>query len=129
MKPKFILALIISFAVAAISASASYSAGGADEVATVEISKFNFIPHEVRVRAGHHEGYLVKWINRDFFVHTVTSGVVEKGRRETVKRPDGKFDSGDIKQDGAYTVTFKEKGVYHYYCDTHPFMVGKIIVE
>ena len=125
MKPKFILALIISFTVAAISASASYSDGGADEVATVEISKFNFIPDEVRVHAGHS----VKWLNKDVFVHTVTSGVVEKGRRETVKRPDGKFDSGDVKQDGAYAITFKEKGVYLYYCDTHPFMVGKIIVE
>ncbi len=125
MKSKFILAFIISFALAAISASASYSGGGANEGTTIEISKFNFIPHEVRVHAGHP----VKWLNKDVFVHTVTSGVVEKGRRETVKRPDGKFDSGDMKQDGAYTVTFKEKGVYLYYCDTHPFMEGKIIVD
>lgn len=125
MKPKFILALIISFVVAAIGAPASYSDGGADEVSMVEISKFNFIPNEVRVHAGH----TVKWLNKDVFVHTVTSGLVEKGRRETVKNPDGKFDSGDMKQDNAFTVTFKEKGVYPYYCDTHPFMEGKIIVE
>ena len=59
----------------------------------IDIAKFNYRPLEIRV----HEGDSVIRTSRDLFVHTVTSGTVVRGRRNTTKQPDGIFDSGDIK--------------------------------
>jgi plastocyanin len=125
---KLWLGLVMVLAAAIIGADANIVNSGessARKVIIVDIAKFNFTPAEIRIPAGS----TVKWINKDTFIHTVTSGVVEKGRRNTTKNPDGKFDSGDLKQGEAFTTTFVSEGVYPYYCDTHPFMEGRVIVE
>lgn len=81
-----------------------------------------YIPEEITVEAG----TTVVWTNLDTEGHTVTSGVPDN--------PDewGQiFDSGFplIKQNEKFEFTFTDKGEYIYFCQVHPWMVGKVIVE
>ncbi len=64
----------------------------------------------------------VNWKNLDDVVHTVTSG-------SSFSSPDRgqEFDSGLL--GGSYTHKFMKPGVYNYFCQIHPTMVGKIIVK
>ena len=80
-----------------------------------------FTPKEVTVA----EGVIVVWTNSDATGHTVTSGNV--GDTDTGKI----FDSGFPLLDSGkkYQFTFKEKGEYPYFCQVHPWMVGKVIVK
>lgn len=67
-------------------------------------------------------GTQVKWVNKDSFAHTVTSG--------TVGSPDGKFDSGNMGGGASFTFTFSTAGTYKYYCRIHgSMMTGTIIVQ
>ena len=78
-------------------------------------------------------GTRVDWVNRDPLAHDVTSGISILGREarnvEKTKLPDGKFSSGLFGQDTTFPYTFDTEGEYPYYCNIHPFMVGKVIVE
>ncbi|MBI5133391.1 MAG: cupredoxin domain-containing protein [Thaumarchaeota archaeon] len=80
-----------------------------------------FTPKEVTVA----EGVIVVWTNSDATGHTVTSGNV--GDTDTGKI----FDSGFPLLDSGkkYQFTFKEKGEYSYFCQVHPWMIGKVIVK
>ncbi|MGH9909980.1 MAG: cupredoxin domain-containing protein [Nitrososphaerales archaeon] len=80
-----------------------------------------FTPKEVTVA----EGVIVVWTNSDATGHTVTSGNV--GDTDTGKI----FDSGFPLLDSGkkYQFTFKEKGEYPYFCQVHPWMIGKVIVK
>jgi plastocyanin len=64
----------------------------------------------------------VIWKNMDDVVHTVTSGSnfssSDRGQE---------FDSGLL--GGSYTHKFMKPGIYNYFCQIHPTMVGKIIVK
>jgi plastocyanin len=62
------------------------------------------------------KGAKVTWQNHDQVSHTVTS---DSGKA---------LDSGNLAQDGTYSVTFSDVGTYAYHCDLHPNMKGKIIV-
>ena len=64
----------------------------------------------------------INWINNDDVVHTVTSGA-------SFNSPDrGQvFDSGLL--GGSYSHKFDKPGIYNYFCQIHPTMLGKIIVE
>lgn len=80
-----------------------------------------YVPAEVTVQAG----TTVVWTNSDAAGHTVTSGVVDN--------PDAwgqAFDSGFplINAGQKYEFTFKEKGEYPYFCQVHPWMIGKVTV-
>jgi len=66
-------------------------------------------------------GEEVTWRNIDTFYHTVTSGTPGDG-------PDGLFDSGLFDTYLYFSYTFEEAGTYDYYCITHPWMQGKVIV-
>jgi plastocyanin len=64
----------------------------------------------------------ITWINNDDVVHTVTSGAsFDSPDRGQV------FDSGLL--GGSYSHKFDKPGVYNYFCQIHPTMLGKIIVE
>lgn len=62
------------------------------------------------------------WKNMDDVVHTVTSGT-------SFSSPDRgqEFDSGLL--GGSYTHKFMKPGIYNYFCQIHPTMIGKIIVK
>lgn len=80
-----------------------------------------FTPKEVTVQ----EGTTVVWTNSDTTGHTVTNG--NAGDTDTGKI----FDSGFPLLDSGkkYQFTFKEKGEYPYFCQVHPWMIGKVIVK
>lgn len=66
-------------------------------------------------------GDKVVWKNADTAAHTVTSGTPTDG-------PDGIFDSGLFAPGKSFPFTFKEKGIYPYYCLVHPWMTGTVFV-
>ena len=83
----------------------------------VSIQNYEYRPKELTIKAGS----TVTWVNIDLYVHTVRAGTPEK--------PPGEFNSGDLGLMGAYSHTFAKPGTYDYYCQPHPDMHGRIIVE
>ncbi|MDA4111392.1 MAG: plastocyanin/azurin family copper-binding protein [Thaumarchaeota archaeon] len=82
----------------------------------VMISGYSFYPSSLTVA----RGTTVTWINMDFVVHTVTSG--------TEQNHTNLFDSYELSHMQSFSYTFTTPGVYQYYCDIHPGMVGTITV-
>ena len=68
-------------------------------------------------------GEEVTWKNMDTFYHTVTSGTPGLFNINF-----GLFDSGLIDTYLYFSYTFEEAGTYDYYCTTHPWMQGKVVV-
>jgi plastocyanin len=78
----------------------------------VVISDFAFGPGDVRVRAGER----VTWINCDVDQHTSTADA-------------GQWTSPLLAPGDAFTQTFPTPGEFSYFCEPHPFMTGRVIVE
>jgi plastocyanin len=57
--------------------------------------------------------------------HTITSAVVENNGRT----PNGTFDSGLINTGDSFPFVFDKAGEYPYYCTTHPWITGMVIVS
>jgi plastocyanin len=68
-------------------------------------------------------GASVTWTNNDSSIHTVTSGLPEKGDVGTL------FDSSLISPRMTFTHVFDKEGTFDYSCTLHPFMHGQIIVK
>jgi plastocyanin len=66
-------------------------------------------------------GTEVTWKNKDTAMHTVTSG--KNGS------PDGVFDSKFLAPNKEFKFEFKNAGVFDYYCQLHPAMVGKVTIQ
>ena len=94
---------------------------GAAAAATVEITEFAYSPKEVTVKVGD----TVEWVNRDAFLHTVTSGEVTGPENQ----PDDKFDENLDEAGSKASVTFDEAGTFTYFCKQHNAMDGVVIVE
>jgi plastocyanin len=80
---------------------------------------YGFDPPELTIE----KGTIVKWINNDTSIHTVTSGKPSSSSVGTA------FDSSYLNADQVYLHKFKKTGTYDYYCTMYPFMKGKIIVK
>jgi plastocyanin len=106
----------------------AYAGSKEPEVVIVKIGLLQFNPEEVAVKPG----TTIRWMNEDPVDHDITSGISITGRKargkEKVKIPDGKFQSGLFPAGKTFEVTLTEKGDYPYFCNIHPFMVGKIKV-
>ena len=90
---------------------------------TVEIINEGTAPDDAEFRPdtiNMEAGVKVIWKNTDASAHTVTSG--------TPGSPSGLFDSRIMAPDDEFEVTFKEEGVFDYYCELHPMMTGKVII-
>ena len=61
-------------------------------------------------------GTMVTWTNGDEQMHTVSA-------------VDGSFDSGFLETGAAFTYTFTQPGEFEYFCQPHPWMRAKVIVE
>ena len=61
-------------------------------------------------------GTTVTWVNDDAVIHTVTD-------------VDGQFDSGFLGSGEGFSFTFTEPGEYEYFCQPHPWMRARVIVE
>jgi len=80
---------------------------------TVLIQDFSFKPAHITIK----RGTKVRWINKDFDVHTATAN-------------NGKsFNSGLLFPRQRYTHTFKSAGKKGYFCKIHPHMKGSVVVK
>jgi len=77
----------------------------------VEINNFKYIPSTLSIK----KDDTVTWTNKDDISHTATDRNL-------------KFDSGILKPNETFSYTFKEPGIYNYYCTIHPRVTGKIEV-
>ena len=82
--------------------------------AQIEIRQYAFVPASVAIAAG----TTVEWRNRDDDPHTVKSDPAR-----------GELKSPALDTDDIYRFTFKEPGMYKYFCTLHPHMQGTIIVR
>ncbi len=78
----------------------------------IVINRFTFAPVDVRVRAGER----VTWVNCDLEAHTSTAD-------------GGQWASGLLSPGDGFTQTFSTTGEFSYFCEPHPFMIGRVIVE
>jgi plastocyanin len=80
-----------------------------------------------------HKDDVVKWLNLDTEIHTVTSGKgIDRGQLAQGKMngtSDGYFDSGPFKPGQSWSFTFDKEGTFYYFCTIHPWMVGAIVVS
>ena len=99
----------------------------------VEIKQNSFQPAEMIVQPG----TTVTWHNMDSASHTITSGNRDEGNiarlcypwEELVNNKIIAFDSGTLKPDQKYIITFEDPGEFPYFSRFHTEMVGKIIVS
>ncbi|MGH8873073.1 MAG: plastocyanin/azurin family copper-binding protein [Acidimicrobiia bacterium] len=85
--------------------------GAADEFAATE-SPTDFSVNELRIKVG----TTVTWTNDDDQMHTVTD-------------VGGAFDSGFLEAGATWSYAFEEAGEFEYFCQPHPWMRAKVIVE
>lgn len=111
------LAGALSLGIAGVSiATGSLSGAGASTTTpanTIVISNFMFKPMIIKVAPGAR----IKVTNKDTVDHTVTA-------------VDGKFKTGKIGHNQTkYFRAPLKKGIYHYICSIHQFMMGTLIVK
>ncbi len=94
-----------------------FSPTGRAATVTVEVFNAFYEPFSVTINPG--DTVTWHWNTPE---HSVTSG--------TPGSPDGLFDSG-IKSSGSFSFTFRNEGLYNYYCIPHGFMgmIGSVHVE
>ena len=106
----------LSLGIAGVSiATGSLSGAGASTTTanTIVISNFMFKPMIIKVAPGAR----IKVTNKDTVDHTVTA-------------VDGKFKTGKIGHNQTkYFRAPLRKGIYHYICSIHQFMMGTLIVK
>lgn len=98
------LLLILSMLLASPASAAATPA--------VRIVNDAFVPATLTIAAGQS----VTFTNRDDDAHTVTA-------------TDGRFDSKGLDTNVVWRHTFTTPGVYHYFCELHPFMRGTVVVK
>lgn len=116
------IALAIAIPVLGIvSGDTAHAGGGCHSVApgfsdsrstAVSMNECKFIPAVVRVDPG----ASVQWTNDDNVTHMVAGVAGSWGKPE-------QYDTGD-----GVTHAFDKPGVYPYYCELHPGMVGAVVV-
>ena len=99
-----------------MSAEVSIKPGASMQGCEVENNCYD--PSEITVNSG----TTVTWTNNDDAPHTVSSGSPSDGL-------DGAFDSSMINPGESFEATFDEAGEYDYFCQIHPWLTGKVIVE
>ena len=85
-----------------------------------ELGNKAFSPNPLMIGVGEK----VTWTNNDFMQHTVTSGT---GFGDPASGDE--FTSLLISPSGTFEHTFEHEGEFDYYCQIHPNMVGKVIVQ
>lgn len=118
--PSIVTALVIvSLAYAgattyAISAtSPQFGHGSAVVYISESLVSWHYSPENITVVLGVNS--TVTWVSHSVSFDTVTS-------------KDGKFSSGPIAPGQTFTKEFTSPGVYDYYCEYHPWMVGSVTV-
>jgi plastocyanin len=60
---------------------------------------------------------------------TVTWTNDDPNQMHTVTDANGAFDSGFLQTGDSWSYTFEEPGEFEYFCQPHPWMRAKVIVE
>ncbi len=90
--------------------SASCASQPGMKAVTIEMLGYN--PKNLVVNAG----TTVTWTNKDDTAHTVTADL-------------GEFSSQVLNPGDTYQLIFKNKGVFKYHCDIHPYMRASLTVK
>jgi hypothetical protein len=83
-----------------------------------ELAESCYLPYEQKLSAGE----MVLWNNIDSVAHTVSSGNPSEGKSDY-------FDSGIIAPGDNFSQKFDNAGLFSYYCELHPWMLGVISVN
>jgi len=68
-------------------------------------------------------GAQVTWTNNDVVIHSIN--LIDPNLRVNVDHPP----SDIVDPNSSIRYTFREPGVYDYYCALYPFMTGRIVVN
>jgi len=82
-----------------------------------ELDSSCYLPYEEKLSGGE----IILWTNVDSTAHTVTSGNPAEGKSDY-------FDSGIIPPGNNFLHKFEDTGMFQYYCELHPWMLGVISV-
>ena len=107
--------IVIGGLLAVTLCTAILSAPHSAELATsppVHIDNFTFTPEEMTIAPS----TTVTWVNDDDIPHAIAA---------TGKS----FRSKALDTNDTFSFTFKEPGIYEYFCSLHPHMKGKVIVR
>lgn len=80
------------------------------------MNDLTFIPKIKKIKVG----TTITWINKETAMHTIVSGTLEEKT--------GRFESKRLGKGGKFSFTFKEKGIYKYYCGTHSDQMDGVII-
>ena len=118
--PSIVVALLVvsvgyggTTAFALSTSSPSISHGSAIVYISESLVSWHYSPENITVVLGVNN--TVTWVSHSIAYDTVTSR-------------DGRFTSGPIAPGGTFEHTFTAPGVYDYYCEFHPWMVGSVTV-
>jgi len=67
------------------------------------------------------KGQTVVWQNDDLTIHSLVGGSKDTGASRF-------FQSGTLLPDDTFSYTISHSGIFHYYCEFHPWMKGVIWV-
>lgn len=65
---------------------------------------------------------IVTWVNQDNVRHTIQS-------QDELGNIIGLFNSAPLNTGEKFEFTFKEEGIYNYYCSLHPWRLGLVTVK
>jgi plastocyanin len=82
-----------------------------------ELDSSCYLPYDEKLSGGE----IILWKNIDSTAHTVTSGNPAEGKSDY-------FDSGIIPPGNNFSHKFEDTGMFQYYCELHPWMLGVISV-
>jgi len=99
--------------VAAPLAATTAGVAGAASTKTVTIQNIRYTPSAVSVARGDK----VRWTWRDGSI------------RHDVRFSSGGFKASPLQSKGSYSLTFKKKGTYRYFCSVHGEMKGRVTVR
>lgn len=68
----------------------------------------------------------ITWKNEDSVVHSITSGISTHPEYSGVFFKTGKIQPG---QSGTVKIDVKENFAFYYFCEMHPWLSGKLVVE
>lgn len=106
--------LVVKEPTASVTAKVSIPQGAM----TQSEGQLYYDPQEITVSVG----TTVVWSNDDTAAHTVTSGNPSSG-------PSGAFDSSIFAAGKTFEHKFDSAGTTEYYCQVHPWMIGKVTVQ
>lgn len=103
----------------AARAAKEVECSSAEVAVTVDIMRSSYQSSQISIAPGE----TVRWVNRDSYAHTVTSGSGGEGS--------GAFDSGRFGREDAYCLRFPQRGTVDYFCTVHSAeaMSGEVRID